>query len=494
MRLLILVFILALATAAAVPNVPHVPMQVVAPVAEFEVPWWLGGYVATTNTSSNWMLPLTYLNGGRTNAGTTLVIQNRGSYNITLYAQTPETIQELPSYLIVADSTVTFLSAGNWIVVSSTFGDEGTDGNFDYLQASRGFFGDISYMPPETSGRPLVASSYQASGAATQTVYVYNDLPNVTTRSANFYAVNTGTVTGQYRMVGLIGTVTWGSANTSGSVENPNAVGGSMFGINLSDNFTGAIGAVAGLQAQVVHAGSPEASNGNGTIRRGFGVQVLDSAQGYPYSLTDQWGIKVDQLTAGKGTNAAMVFVDQAGATGSNYGIWSRTQTASCAAGFVGGQNADVCLYRGAAGSWLIQNPGSTGASLWVSKYSCVGCTSAPANTAVGAFSTTVSNPTLQAFGAVTANAASGLLAFTVNTAAVTCATAVVTNTNVVAASQVQLTIQSYTGTKFTNGFPVVARANTAGSSAGSFTIELCNTHATNALSGNLYVSFWVLN
>ncbi len=150
----------------------------------------------------------------------------------------------------------------------------------------------------------------------------------------------------------------------------------------------------------------------------------------------------------------------------------------------------DTCLNRAAANAWTF----NAGTALRVPQYLGVGSGNAPTNVATGAISTTISNPTLQAFGAVTANAASGMLSFTVNTAAVTCATAVVTNTNVVAASQVQLTIQSYTGTKFTNGFPVVARANTAGSSTGSFTIELCNTHTTNALSGNLYVSFWVLN
>jgi hypothetical protein len=132
--------------------------------------------------------------------------------------------------------------------------------------------------------------------------------------------------------------------------------------------------------------------------------------------------------------------------------------------------------------------------SILVQGYANLGSGSAPANTNTGAFSTTKVSPTLQAFGAVTANAASGVLAFTVSTAAQTCQTAVVTNTNVVAGSEVILTIQTYTGAKFTNGFPSISRLDAAGSSAGSFTLELCNTHATNALSGNLYAAFWVLN
>lgn len=97
---------------------PHVPMQSVAPVAEFEVPWWLGGYVTITNASSEWTLPLTYLNGGKTNVGTTLMIQNQGLYNITLYSTSPETIQGAGSYIVVAGTTVSFLSAEDWIAVS----------------------------------------------------------------------------------------------------------------------------------------------------------------------------------------------------------------------------------------------------------------------------------------------------------------------------------------------------------------------------------------
>lgn len=132
--------------------------------------------------------------------------------------------------------------------------------------------------------------------------------------------------------------------------------------------------------------------------------------------------------------------------------------------------------------------------SLRTTTYLAVGSPSVPTNVATGAITTTAVTPTSQAFGAVTASAASGLLTFTVATAAVTCANAVVTNTNVVASSRVFVDVQGYTGTPVTNGLPVVARLDTAGSSAGSFTLQLCNVHASNALSGTLYVAFWVLN
>lgn len=132
--------------------------------------------------------------------------------------------------------------------------------------------------------------------------------------------------------------------------------------------------------------------------------------------------------------------------------------------------------------------------SLRTTTYLAVGSPSVPSNVAAGAISTTRAAPVSQAFGAVTANGASGLLTFTTTLAAVTCATAVVTNTNVIAGSQVAVDLQGYTGTPFTNGLPSVARLDTAGSSAGSFTLQLCNTHATNALTGSVYVSFLVIN
>lgn len=218
-------------------------------------------------------------------------------------------------------------------------------------------------------------------------------------------------------------------------------------------------------------------SNAAGTIVNNIGVDALLNGG----------------FTGGTGINAPLMAAASSGGT-INAVVFANTNTATCGAGFVAGTAGDICLYRGAASAWLVQNTAGTGASLWVSKYVCAGCTSAPSNTAAGAISTTKAAPTLQAYGAVTASAASGLLSFTVSTAAVTCATAVVTNTNVVAGSTVFLEIQKYTGTYFTNGIPIVARTDTSGSSAGSFTLNLCNIHATTSLSGSLFVSFFVLN
>jgi hypothetical protein len=105
-------------------------------------------------------------------------------------------------------------------------------------------------------------------------------------------------------------------------------------------------------------------------------------------------------------------------------------------------------------------------------------------------FAITSVSPASQAFGDVTASGMSGILTFTVSTAAATCQTATITNSNVVSSTSVILAIQSYSGTPFTNGNPQVYRSNAGGSSTGSFTLYLCNLHATNALSGTLVIHY----
>jgi hypothetical protein len=230
-------------------------------------------------------------------------------------------------------------------------------------------------------------------------------------------------------------------------------------------------------------------TNNSITVSESYAMYMI-SATNTAGTVSYNLGAAGAFFTGGTAANAPF-YVGGASSGGIiNAAFWVNTNTATCGAGFVAGTAGDVCMYRAAANAWTF----NSGTSLRVPQYLGVGSVSAPANTAAGAISTTKVTPALQAFGAVVANAASGVLAFTVSTAAVTCATAVVTNTNVVAGSEVILTMQSYTGTPFTNGFPSVARSDTSGSSVGSFTLQLCNSHATNALSGNLYVAFWVLN
>ncbi len=455
-------------------------MTIVPPMTEFEVPWWLGGFIATTNETADWMLPLTYLNGGKTNAGTTLVIQNRGPYNITLYAQSPETIQGLGTYLVVADSTISLLAAQDWIVVSSTFGDEGTDGNFGYLQAENVTAScqvSVSVDPVDTKCGTLSA------------LRIYSGQPSDL---------------GWPSESSLTASTKWSSLNPAP---------GNLFGVFVQNSYAGpgnSTGNIIGafIRGVFVDSTAPPLSFNNiygiqvrsmdtsvNTISQHtainvFGVQIQTiQTSGMVPLVTNQYQLDIVSPARGSAINVMIRLGAASGGT-TNYGIWFNSNTADPGAGICSGTAGDACLFRAAANRWTF----NTGTSLSVPNYLNVGSGAAPTNTATGSISTTNVTPTLQAFGAVTANAASGLLSFTVSTAANTCATATITNTNVVAGSQIQLTIQGYTGTLITNGLPAVSRLNTAGSSTGSFILSLCNTHASNALSGNLYVGFWVLN
>ncbi len=510
MRLLLLVFTLALALAVkSVPAVPHVPMQVVAPTAEFEVPWWLGGYVATTNASSEWMLPLTYPNGGRTNAGTTLVIQNRGPYNITLYAQTPETIQGLGTYLVIADSTVQFLSATDWVVVSSTFGAEGLDGNFDYLQAenvsvqnwmgvgtadppnkergdltaSRLFVGNDTFIPSPGYRFMVRDTATQTSGVVVLADFIMFANPSTTSSSSfrplaiNLY-IPSGTPDLTGVSVGIRGAITHGGASVTSLVT-------AQLTNSLSSTFVS--------PSQLTHSTTlditPASASGTptGTVVNNYGIRIQTPSLGSgPMVMTTLIGMDIVALTPA--ANTAIGLRISAPTTATNKIALQLSDTGATSAGGIAWGNFEFFEYRCA-----INTKCNTG-SQRTAGYGSFGSIAAPANTAAGAISTTKVTPTLQAFGAVTANAASGVLAFTVSTAAASCSSAIVTNSNVVAGSEVILTIQKYTGAQFTNGRPSVSREDTAGSSSGNFNLQICNDHATNALNGNLYIAFWVLN
>lgn len=147
-------------------------------------------------------------------------------------------------------------------------------------------------------------------------------------------------------------------------------------------------------------------------------------------------------------------------------------------------------MWRAGAGAWTL----GENQDFRIPGYLSVGMSAGPANVASGAISTSRVTPALQALGAITTDAASGTLAFTVSTAASSCQTVVVSNSNVGTSSTVILTIQEYTGTRYANGSPVVYRQNASGVSNNAFTLAVCNDHATKALSGNLLIGFWVLN
>jgi hypothetical protein len=125
--------------------------------------------------------------------------------------------------------------------------------------------------------------------------------------------------------------------------------------------------------------------------------------------------------------------------------------------------------------------------------YACIGCSTIPTNTAPGTISSSYSAPASQSFGAITVNAVFGLLTFTdITNAARTCVTATVTNSKVATSSSVGVRLEGWSGTRYTNGIPVVGRLDTVASSSGSFVMQVCNDDPTNALSGTFYIRFSV--
>lgn len=92
---------------------------------------------------------------------------------------------------------------------------------------------------------------------------------------------------------------------------------------------------------------------------------------------------------------------------------------------------------------------------------------------------------------AVTLNAVSGVITtFSQSAAAEVTVSFTVNNSTVAATDKIVATITNYAGTYSTNGIPVLSVGSVA---AGSFVINISNTHSANALSGALKISFVVL-
>lgn len=79
----------------------------------------------------------------------------------------------------------------------------------------------------------------------------------------------------------------------------------------------------------------------------------------------------------------------------------------------------------------------------------------------------------------------------TLTTAAATDATYTITNSSVATTSLVMCTLQNYSGTLVTNGYPIVM---TCVPGSGSIAVHITNTHAANALNGTVAIGFAVLN
>lgn len=509
---------------------------------------WVGGYVAIVNVTANWTLPLTYPNGGKTSLGMTLIIQNQGPNNITLYTTSPETIQGSGSYFIAADSTVSILSAQDWVVVSNTFGTTSQDGNFGYLQAQNesvqcwlgvGTTSPINQSCGDLTSTRLFVGSVSGTTYSGDSQFLRSDnvslsgLKSLVLMSAEQFASSQGTVLrvesrlyqggpGAAPVIECFNSVPGGVATFTSQIYGIFVVGLRLrFDMTVTDTSTIVASQITGVELRAGVSGSFNTIFGSiirglqnsGTIQdltvtSVTGLDVRGTANGINAAVGTVYGIDVNAgiglvnvTTRVAGIHAVGVAVSNGVPTNSiiqidtppsggtsNYAIWINSNISASSAGWCSGTVGDTCMWRAAANRWTF----NTGTALSVPGYVNLGSGSAPSNTANGAFTTTISSPGTQAFGAITANAASGILTFTVTNSALTCATAVVTNSNVVAVSEVMLTIQSYTGTQYTNGIPRVFRSD--GSTVGSFIVTLCNDHATNALSGTLKIAFWVLN
>lgn len=470
------------------------------------IPHWLGGYFVTTATPTIWNLPLTYQNGGPTYPGQFLFIRNYGPAVLTLNATSPESVNSASTFSIPADSVVQLLSDANWVSVTPGAADFIIAENFTVecslavgMAPAGTQCGDLTALRlalgedanNDNGGQTLdVKTSLDASdGSRASFVFITDIAPGtgLAYRPMRFVMQSTPNTTGDFTASPVAFTFL-ASHLSNGSVVG--SFNGINAGVTIGDGFT-SLYTIARTTNIGISGVSPEAASvPTGTVTTAVGINFTPPDVGTgPLVITNSYSIYFPTQATVVTTNSAFIRMDAISGAGIiNAGIWASTNTAFdilCA-----GLSADVCLRRAAAGAWTF----GTGQDLRVPGYLGLGSASAPSNTVDGAFSTTSASPALQAIGAVTANAASGMIAFTVSTAAGACTTATVTNTNVVTGSIVMLTLQSYTGTYGTNGQPTVMRSNTSGSSSGSFVLSVCNSHATNALSGNLFIAFWVLN
>lgn len=135
------------------------------------------------------------------------------------------------------------------------------------------------------------------------------------------------------------------------------------------------------------------------------------------------------------------------------------------------------------ANSSLIMPSGST-------LYLGTGTTGANAKFAVPIKGNVTQTPSI--WSAVTSNQTVGTITTVSSSLAAASATGFAVNNNNVSSSSVVLaTLENYSGTYATNGFPLINISNVTG---GSFNVEIINAHASNALNGILEVSYFVLS
>lgn len=126
------------------------------------------------------------------------------------------------------------------------------------------------------------------------------------------------------------------------------------------------------------------AAGATGVVNQYTGYNFGGCPSSATANCTEVVALRVMGNLNGKGINTVIRAREQTSGT-INAVLFLESNNPTCGSGIVAGTAADTCLYRGAAGVWTFNN----GTSLRVPQYACVGCTSAPTNTAQGDFTST---------------------------------------------------------------------------------------------------------
>ncbi len=357
----------------------HIPTQTVTVNETFDVPPWLGAYYATVDVASAWTLPLTIGNGGQAYPGEFLIIRNYGPASITLYPQTPETLDGASSYLIPSGTVAEILSGyPNWVVTNlPNFNNQNvTAENLEVeCWASIGTpdtpfqnCGDLTvtriWSPNAITADPARAIHYSTPptdsiNSGTPIGIWFNSVLNST-------GVSSSSFTGFQRRVQLMGTDSVRSGTVTGNNDqiyftSPfrqsgtiraqrilNAFGPQVF----PGNYTFSGGLTGSSVSAFVAAGTPGSFYVFSTFIRGHAIETPVPSTINVVLSQGGGGYDVEPQTyTSSPVNWAYRYVEQTGAT-KNTGIWANTNAANSGAGWCTGTAIDTCQYRGRAGAW----------------------------------------------------------------------------------------------------------------------------------------------
>lgn len=251
-----------------------------------------------------------------------------------------------------------------------------------------------------TSARLSVGDNVPINGGIIQATRTY--FPNVTgsygvyTYGSNVFlqngiavsSVSTGAnslnVYGDLVGAFSVGSITHGHSSTLnlyGPFTVTSSISGEVRTIFIQANFTGTIPNNYGYRTQIF--ASPTV--GPAVITNAYSFYAADPSVATNFSITNLRHFECDGAgTGGTAVNTCFRTKERIGGT-NNAAYHIDSNSATCGAGLVAGTAFDTCQYRAAAGVWTY----NAGTSVWVPKYGCAGCTSAPAQTTTGDWTAT---------------------------------------------------------------------------------------------------------